>query len=141
MLLSTFLGCKPLEIKSADKQKFVSGIPNGIFGTNFSLVLLVNNPIKIDSVCIGEEIESNIHQNFELYNLDNGKILKSNQFLEKGKYFLQVFSPKKNSHLNNDVFVYYLSAGKFKKIESMFLEKDGLLMKKRRNKTYTKTIN
>jgi len=122
-------GCKTVEIKSANKQKVVSGRPNGVSGTTFSVTLKVNNSIKIDSISVGNEVKSYAYNNFELYNLNNGKILQPNQSIKSGEYYINIFSTIKFSNSENEGFIYYTEKGKLRVTETTFQIKDALLMK------------
>jgi len=128
-MLLTFLGCKPAVIKNVTKQKNVSGVPNGTSETIVSITLKTNDLIIIDTIYIGEK--TNRIENYTIYDLSNGVILKPNEILKKGKYFIQI-SSLKNRVLFNDfdeINLTYLSYGKEKTIKTVINTSDDLLMK------------
>lgn len=129
IILSTFIGCKSVSIKNAIKQKYVSGVPNGTSETIVSITLETNDIIIIDSVYFGEK--TNRIESYSIYDLSNGMILKPNEILKKGKYYIQMSSSKNKTFFNDsdEIHLTYLSYGKLKTKKIFITEVNNLLMK------------
>lgn len=129
VLLLVLSGCKSLEVIKAEKQKVVSGMPSGVPEIKFSFELKAKKTFRIDSIIIKSELDSKKYLVFELYNLPEGKILNSKQFLNKGRYYIKIASSVKDENVKDYIFIYYLENGIKQKLKAEIQEKESLLMK------------